>query len=236
MQHTVSDLPAILTDYAQVMASAPTADEVLDRLGRYCTELLPVDGVGVLLRDDDAGGLSVATASTEVGRIIEELEAELREGPCSDALRFGVVQAAPDLAAAREQYPRFVPRAVEAGVRAVHGVPMAAPSGTLGALDLINLEVRHLGEEELAAAQMLGDVTSAYVTNARVLGASQALATQLQRALDTRVVLEQAKGVLKERHDIPIAEAFDRLRGHARRNRQPIREVAEAVLDGGLDV
>jgi GAF domain-containing protein len=231
----LTTLPAVLADFTAVLADDPSADAVLRRLGDQCTELLPVHGVGVLLRTE-VGGLEAATASSEAGMAAERLEADLGEGPCSLAVASGEQVLVPDLEAEVERFPRFAPAALEVGIRSVHGLPMTVRSESIGSLNIIALEPLALSADEVAAAQLLADVAIALLANARRLEASETLARQLQTALDSRVLIEQAKGVLSERHGISLQDAFERIRRHARTGRQKVGEVAQGVLRGELEL
>ena len=230
----VRPVEAVLAEFVQIIGEEHDANDILRAVGNYCTELLPVHGIGVLLAAD--GQLSVATANTEEGEVVERLEVELGEGPCTRALETGVHVLCPDLREAVDDYPRFVPAAVDAGVHAIHALPMSNRLEVVGALDVISREPGALSAAHLSTAQMLADVTIAFLANTQVREEQHRRSTQLQHALDSRVVIEQAKGVLAERHDEPPSRAFERLRSHARRNRQSVRAVAQALLDGQLDV
>jgi GAF domain-containing protein len=225
-------LAQLLADYAQVLADEHGVEDILNRLGEYCRDLLPVHGIGVLV-SVDGDELVIATADTPVGRAVEQLEVDLG-GPCIDSLRTGRQVLVPDLAAASDRYPRFTQEALALGVRAVHGIPMSARSGIVGVLDVIGLEPRELSSDQVDGAQLLADVTVAYLANSRAREDSSRLARQLQHALDSRVTVEQAKGVLAERHGETPQQAYRRLRDHARARSQKVRIVAEAVLAGEL--
>ena len=229
------DLPAILVEYAGAMSQQREPRDVLERLGSYCHELLPVDGVGALLRHG-ADGMIVATADTEAGRIVEELETELNEGPCAESLATGQQILVPDLAAAVDRYPRFVPRALEAGVRSIHALPLTVRVEQTGALDLIAMKPMDLTAEHLATAQMLCDVTIAYLANTAAFSESTKLAQQLQHALDSRIIIEQAKGKLSEREGITVTDAFEKLRRYARGNGTKLHDVANAFMRGELEL
>ena len=225
----------VLAEFAQAMAAEQTPQQILERMADYCTELLPVHGVGVLLRSA-GGGQEVATANSEAGLIVETLEAELGEGPCSDALDTGEQLAVPDLAQAADRWPRFVPRALEAGVRAIHALPMTVRTETIGSMDVIALEPMDLTASQLATAQLLADVTISYVANSRAFAETSQLASQLQFALDSRILIEQAKGILSERNKTTISEAFEVLRRHARNHHLKLHAVAEQVVRGELQL
>jgi GAF domain-containing protein len=229
------DLGQVLAEFARAMSPEQTPHEILERMGSYATELLPIHGVGVLLKSS-SGGLEVATANTEAGRVVETLEAELAEGPCSEALATGEQILVPDLAAASDRYPRFVPRALDAGVKAIHALPMSLRSETVGSIDLIALEPVDLTASQIATAQMLADVTISYLANSRAFTETSQLASQLQHALDSRIVIEQAKGVLSERRGVTVSEAFEVMRRHARNNHLKLHAVAEQVIRGELQL
>lgn len=221
-----------LVEFSRSLTDCDSVEHVLQRLSDHCLQLLPVTGVGVLLAED--GDLTVATTNSPEGEVVEALEAQLIEGPCVQALRAGAVVVEPDLAEAVERYPRFVPRALEIGIRSIHALPLTGRGEMVGAVDIIHTEPLDLPAGDIAVAQMLADVAVSYIFAVRLHEHSSKLATQLQRALDTRVVIEQAKGILGERHGEPLPRAFDRLRRHARGSNLTVREVASDVVAGKL--
>jgi hypothetical protein len=235
MQGSRRDLGAVLADFAKIMADEHGPTEVLHHLGNYVTELLPVHGVGILLRSP-AGGIEVATANSDAGRAVEQLEADLAEGPCTECMFAGEQILAPDLAATADRYPRFVPRALEVGIRSIHAFPMNIRGEQLGSMDVVATEVVHLEAGQLATAQLLADVAISYLTNSRLLHEKTTLASQLQHALDSRVIIEQAKGILAERHNLTVTAAFDRLRQYARSNQRKLHEVATQIVQGELEL
>lgn len=228
-------LAEILRDFATLLSDDHDTGDILDALGQYCVQLLPVDSVGVLLRDE-AGDLQVATASDETARKVEELEAALREGPCTTSMTSGEQVLEPDLEQAAERYPRFVPAALAIGVRSIHGLPLTVRLEQIGALNLISGAPVALGAAQLADAQLLADVAVSYLANRRVIEASTQLTRQLQHALDSRVVIEQAKGKLSERLGIGVTDAFEVMRRHARSRGRKLRDVANDFLAGDVDI
>lgn len=224
----------ILAEWAVSMGEVQTPEQILERLGNYCTELLPVHGVGVLLRNEK-GELEVATSNTEVGQVVEQLEADLREGPCTTSLATGEQLVHPDLAEFAQQYPRFVPLALQAGVRSIHAIPMTSRGETVGSLNVIALEVLDLDGTQIATAQLLADVTMSYLGNSRMFQSQSRLASQLQAALDSRVIIEQAKGKLSERHGITVSESFENMRRYARNKGLKLHDVAGAIVRGDLE-
>ena len=221
-----------LVDFARSLQDCDSVEAVLQRLGDACRDLLPVAGVGVLLAED--GDLTVATTNSPEGEAVEALEAELAQGPCVQALRSGAVVVERDLREAADRYPAFVPRALECGVQSIHALPLSGRGEMVGAVDIVHREPLDLPAGDVAVAQMLADVAVSYIFAVRLHEQSSRLASQLQRALDTRVVIEQAKGMLAERHGEPVQKAFERLRQRARSTNASVRDVAAQVIDGSL--
>lgn len=229
------DIADVLVNFARIMGETPSTEIILQALGDHCTELLGADGAGVLFITQD-DGLVVGTANTELGRLVEEAEVELREGPCTESARSGEQISVPDLREATDRYPAFAERCLPSGVRAIHALPMFHRSGWVGALDVISREPGELDPGQLNKAQMLVEVTAAYLANSRSFEEQSETARQLQGALDSRVIIEQAKGKLAERHGIGVDEAFQRLRSHSRSTRTKLRQVATDLINGDLDL
>jgi ANTAR domain/GAF domain len=230
-----ADVARALADFARHLSDKRTAEEILSALGEHCTDLLTVDGMGVLLLED--GSLVVGTTNSPLGSAAEHLEAELAEGPCVDCIRLQEQVSAPDLSECIDRWPAFAPRALSAGIGGIHAVPMGAgASGILGTLDIVTAEPRSLSDLDLSIAEMLSDVAVSYLVAVRAHEQTSELAQQLQRALDSRVVIEQAKGILTGRHGMPLEQAFEVLRRHARSTSQKLHDVAARVCSGDLDL
>lgn len=225
----------VLLDYVRTIVASDGADEILRALNEYCTRYLDVYGVGVLVLNQH-GDLEFGIANTDVGQSIEKTEAELQEGPCTDAARRGTAVVVSDLETATDEYPRFVPAALELGIRAVHALPIHHAGHLIGSLDIISDEPGQLPEREVSTAQLLVEVAASYIANSRALEEQTVLAQQLQTALDSRAIIEQAKGVVAARHDIPVEEAFDRIRRHARSNQRKLKDVAAEIVRQELDL
>ena len=230
----VPSVAEALVDFARGLGSYRTVDDVLGQLGDICTRYLPVDGVGVLLLDDRE--LVVATTNSEVGEKVETLEVELGEGPCVECIRTGHPVLVPDLAQVVDRYPEFAPRAMDAGARAIFGLPLTGRGEMLGSLNIVRTEPGHVPSVELAIAQMLADVSVSYIFAVRMHEEKSRLADQLQSALDSRVIIEQAKGVLAERHGESMDRAFERLRRQARSSQRKLRTVALEVIEDRLQI
>ena len=227
-----ADVVGALVEFAQGLSDKGSVKAVFEALGDQCTELLRVTGVGVLVVE--GAELAVATTNSDVGEKVEGLEVDLGEGPCVDSVRSGKPVFVPDLRDVLSDYPAFGPAALEAGARAIHALPMTGRGEVVGSLNIVDSEPGDLPATALATAQVLSDLAVAYIFAVRINEEQTELAGQLQNALDTRVVIEQAKGVLLERHGESLPEAFDRLRRHARSNSVTVRQVAADVVEGRL--
>jgi hypothetical protein len=229
------DVAEVLTAFVRTLSDGQSVEAVFRSMGDYCTELLGVDGIGVLLLRD--GLLTVATTNSELGDAAERLETELHEGPCTETIRSGCPVLVPDLAAAVDRFPTFAPRALAAGIGGIHGVPMGTGADRLlGSLNIVTASPRSLSDREVRIAEMLTDVSVSFLVSTRAHEEANEVASQLQQALDSRVVIEQAKGILRGRHGVELDEAFERLRRYARSHNKRIHDVAAEVCTGTLDL
>ena len=203
--------------------------DVLHQLTIECVELLPVDAAGLLL-SDQRGTLQMAAASTERARVVELFQLQSDEGPCLDCFRTSRPIAAPDLRGMTE-WPRFTAHTLDTGFRSVHAVPMRLRTETIGALNLFGIQPRALGPDELRIAQALADVATIGILQERAIRRRDVLAEQLQVALNSRVIIEQAKGVLAERGQLEMERAFEVLRRYARSTQQRLSDVALGVAN-----
>jgi GAF domain-containing protein len=178
---------------------------------------------------DTEGWLRFVTATEQNVVRIEEEQAVAQEGPCFEAYESGKLVVTPDLER-EDRWERYRSTALDAGFRAVAGVPMLVEDVRIGAMNLYRHEPHEWTDEELEVARLLGDMASGYIANHRTLTASKRLAKQLQEALDSRVVIEQAKGILAVHYDVTVAEAFQRLRDHARQQGKKLHDLAGDVV------
>lgn len=209
--------------------------DFLETLAQYGVDLLGVSASGILLADQ-AGSLNLVAASTEQARILELSQLQNAEGPCMDAYRTLAVVSCPDLAADSSRWPSFAPAAVEAGFGAVHAVPMRLREQAVGAFNLFSAEAGALDAETTELAQALADVATIGILHERAVRRHEVVTEQLQVALNSRIAIEQAKGLLAERLHLGIDEAFAALRGYAREHNLKLAEVARAVAAGELDI
>ena len=166
--------------------------------------------------------------------ILEAFEAQSNEGPCPDCYRTGQPVVNLDLATAHGRWPRFTPRALVAGFRSVHALPMRLRNDTIGALNLFRTHEGRMSESDVNAAQSLADVASIAILQYRADIDLRALNEQLTYALNSRIVIEQAKGIVGERSGIDMAQAFSLLRNYARNNGRRLLDIAREVIDGTL--
>jgi len=202
--------------------------ELLDRLSTDCVALLPVDAAGLLL-SDQRGSLRVVSASTADAHLVELFQVQISEGPCLDCFHSSSQVTATDLSEDR-RWPRFAARARDAGYRAVHALPLRLRSETIGALNLFgNLS---LSPQDLRIGQALADVATIGILQERAIHHREILAEQLQVALNSRVIIEQASGILAERGRLDVAQAFTLLRSHARSSGRRLSDLARDVVNG----
>jgi len=209
--------------------------DFLDMLAERCVELLEVTATGLMLADQ-GGTLSLVAASTEQARTLELLQLQTQEGPCLDCFRTGEPVRCPDLIEAVDRWPQFAPAAVEGGFFAVHALPMRLRETVIGAMNLFTASPGTLGADAVELGQALANVATIGILHERSHRHGELVVEQLQTALDSRIAVEQAKGVLAARLHVTVAEAFVILRNHARRTNQRLVELSAAVVDGSADV
>lgn len=209
--------------------------DLLDQLVAACVRLFSVSAAGLLL-DDQRGNLAVVASSSEETRLLEVFQLQNDQGPCLDCIRTGSAVTSGDLAADIERWPTFVPAALSAGVRSVAAVPMRLRDQTIGGLNLFDARAQVVAPGDRRLAQALADVATIGILQHRSAHRSTQVAEQLQHALNSRVVIEQAKGVLAERHGVAMDEAFAVLRHHARQSNLKLTDVAHAVARGELNL
>lgn len=224
----------VLDRFAGTLVDRYDLDDVLRALAADIRDVLDVVGAGIMLADDD-GDLHFASTSDEVLGRLEALQIELDEGPCLLAYRTGQTVLAADLDD-DDRFRKFGPRAVEAGMGAVFSFPMQVEQQVFGALNLYQHQAARFSDDQIEAGQTFANVATSYLMNASSVDQQHALTAQLQRALDSRVVIEQAKGFVCARLGVALVDAFELIRGHARRNQRTVRDVARDLLHGDLDV
>jgi transcriptional regulator with GAF, ATPase, and Fis domain len=193
-------------------------------------ELLDVSAAGLLLADP-RGGLRVLAASTEAARLLELFQLQSDQGPCLDCFRSGQPVEATDLSA-DQRWPRFAAAAGQAGFSAVQALPMRLRDQVIGALNLFRATAGPFDAEAVRVGQALADVATIGLLHERSMRHSDTLNEQLQTALNSRVIIEQAKGKLAERLGIDMGQAFTILRDQARNRNQRLSDLARAFVEG----
>jgi len=209
--------------------------DFLDRLARRCADLLGVSACGVMLADH-LGVLNLVAASTEEARVVELAQLQGAEGPCVDAYRTGTPIQQTDLSEPGQPWPEFARAAGESGFAAVHALPMRLRHETLGAINLFSDVPGPLDEDTLALGQALADAATIGILHQRAVARHEVVAEQLQAALNSRIVIEQAKGFLAERLAMDVDAAFGLLRGYARDHNRKLTAVASDIVEGRLQV
>ena len=221
-------------ELADTMVANFDVVEFLQRLSERCVELLDCTEAGLLL--SDAGGvLRVMASSSERSDALDLLQIQNDEGPCFECFHRGEPVASLDLSDELGRWPTFAPAAVLRGFLSVQALPMRVRDSTVGALNLFRSEPGGIGPRDLPVGQGMADIAAVALMQERTLRESRSVVDQLQRALTSRVVIEQAKGALAERANVSLDQAFGHLRGYARRNNRLLGEVAAEVIDGRLD-
>jgi GAF domain-containing protein len=209
--------------------------DLLYGLTATCVELLDVDTAGLLLADED-GRLHTVASSHEGTRLLELFQLQADEGPCVDCFRTAAPVTCLDLDQAGGRWPTFTPRARAEGVHSVHAVPLRVREHIIGGLNLFRCRPERVPDADLAIAQSFATIATVGILQTRERRSSDLLNEQLQNALNSRVIIEQAKGYLAERHQEGLTEAFARLRNHARGHNQRLTTVAREVVGGTLDL
>ena len=204
--------------------------ELAQQLIDNSMSLLPIAAAGILIGGPQ-GDLTVIASSSEQTRLLELLQIEVDVGPCLLAYRTGSQVLVDDLSVDRQRWPAFVERATEYHYRSVSALPLRLRDEHVGALNLFRTEVGPLSRTHVAIGQALADVATIGILNQRTLTHSDLINQQLQSALNTRVIVEQAKGVLAERGNVDMDRAFVLLRSYARRTHQRLADVARAVVE-----
>jgi len=219
------------TEFARTLARGFTVGDVLHDLAGRAAAVLAIDGAGVSAWRADR--IRFVTAVDERCAALEQVQAADQAGPGVDACRTGKVVTVTDLRETPES-SRYQQAAARAGIVAVAGVPLGHDSECIGVLGLYSGQRRDWAADDMDAARVLADLATGYVVNASELERQRRLNEQLREALDSRIVIEQAKGIIAAERGISVDDAFEVLRRHARSHAASLRTVADAVVRLGL--
>jgi hypothetical protein len=230
-------LLAAFVQLADTMVDDYDVVDLLHQLATDCVEILDVAAAGLLLssqrsRDD----LQILASSTEQARLLELFQLQSNEGPCLDCVRTGEPVLVPDLHAAVQRWPRFAPQALREGFARVHAVPLRLRRETIGALNLFGGQSGPLPDQDLLVARALADTATIGILQQRAIRRGEILTEQLEYALNSRIVIEQAKGVLAQAGNLDMDQAFQALRGYTRSHNARLSDTAHRVVTGALRV
>ena len=231
-----SQVTNTLVHLADTLVNGYDDMEMFYHLVDSCTEVLPIDHAGLMLTDP-MGDLHVVAATSEVTHVIELLQIQNEQGPCLDAFRLGRVVESGPLAEpeAQERWPELSTAASDAGFGGITALPMRLRDRILGALNLFRVAPEPLSPEDAAVGQAFANIATISILQARATSDTREVIEQLQRALDTRVVIEQAKGFVSQFSQVTMDEAFKRIRGYSRSNNLLLRDVASDIVAKKLD-
>ena len=226
-------LARTLVELADTLVDDFDVIDLLIRLADRCVEVLDVEAAGIMLAAPD-GQLRVMASSSEAMRVLELFEIQAQEGPCLDSYKSGMPVVVHDLSAADGLWPRFAAEAREAGFQAVNALPMKLRGTVIGALNLFRVDLGEMGPDDLEVAHAFADVATIAILQHRAAHEAQVINEQLTYALNSRVVIEQAKGMVAERLGLDMERSFTALRTHSRNHNLRLVDVANAVIDGSL--
>jgi GAF domain-containing protein len=238
MAATVDErLAQVFVELADTLVVGFDLMEFLQTLTERCMELLEVDAAGLLLVDS-GGALRLVAASTEQVRVAELFQIQNDEGPCLDCYRTGQAVVVSDIAAtpAAARWPRFSAAAREMGFAGVHAIPMRLRDQVIGALNLFRGAPNGLDAAVALVARALADIATIGILQERAVHQQEIVAGQLQVALNSRVIIEQAKGILAERIRTTPDDAFVILRRYARDHNHPLTQLADDVIRGTASI
>ncbi len=222
-------LAEVFVEMADTLVDEFDLIEFLQMVTTRTAELANVSAVGLLLADHH-GQLQFMAASDEATRLLELFQIQHHEGPCLDAFTARAPIMNADLSQAADRWPVFAPRATGSGFRSVHALPLRLRNQVIGALNMFGTGTGALDPADVHVVQALADVATIGLLQERAIHRAEVLTEQLQGALNSRVVIEQAKGALAQTHGVDVDIAFERLRAYARRNNRRLSDVAHAVI------
>jgi GAF domain-containing protein len=228
-----AELARALVELADTLVADFDVVELLTRLTHRCIDVLDVGAAGIMLAGPD-GALRVMASSSEAMRLLELFELQNDEGPCLDCFRTKRPAVNQSLTDVDNPWPRFAREATAAGFNSAHALPMRLRGTVIGALNLFYVEAERMRQPDIDAGQALADIATVAILQHRAALEAQVINDQLNNALNTRIVIEQAKGMLAERSGHDVERSFLVLRNHARNHNLRLADVARAVIGGTL--
>ena len=223
-------LARIFVEVADTLVDEFDLIDFMHMLAERTADLVHASAVGLLLADQ-RGRLEFLAASDENTKLLELFQVQNSEGPCQDAFRTGTPVINADLAAAAARWPRFAPRAAAAGFRSVHAFPLRLRNEVIGALNVFGSQPgTTLDETDVPIVQALADIAAIGLLQERAIRRGELLTEQLQGALNSRIVIEQAKGAIAQARRVSVDDAFTIIRNHARRTNRRLVDVAYTLV------
>ncbi|MBG6215346.1 transcriptional regulator with GAF, ATPase, and Fis domain [Cryobacterium sp. CAN_C3] len=207
--------------------------DLLHTLVEKCAALLEASAAGIILSAGD-GKLEVVVSTNERSRLVEILQLRAGSGPCVESFTTGQAVAIPDIESTGDQWPKFRAGALAQGFASMHAVPLRLRATTIGSLNLFWDRTGGLSAADTKTVQALADVATIGILQERAIRESDIVRQQLQHALSSRVLIEQAKGVVAYTHRVHMRDAFDKIRDYARNNGLPLADVAERIVNRSL--
>jgi GAF domain-containing protein len=221
-----------LSQFSAALLNPYDVDSALTDLMERLTGVLGLSGSGVALAHD--GHLELTTALPEPLMQLERVQIKHQSGPCVEAYRTSTVVAIADLGEEHARWPEYCATAEKLQLSSVAGIPMRLSGTSFGALNLYADGPRPWPREDIEAAVVMADMATNYLINSSKIRQQELLSEQLQHALDSKSIIEQAKGIVASENSISIDEAFNRLRSQARREKVTVRSLAEAIVQRGM--
>ncbi len=230
-----ADAMRSLAEMADTLVDDYDVVDLLTGLADRCVNVLGVAAAGVMLVSP-GGNLGLVASSSETMRLLELFELQAQEGPCLDAFRTGECVEHQDLETESGRWPSFSAAALGEGFQSVSALPLRFRDAIVGALNLFSVTQTPMAEGDVIVARAFADLATLSIVQHRASAEAQRVNEQLSAALTSRVVIEQAKGVVAERIGVDLAEAFSRMRAYARESNLRLTDVAEAAVAGTLDL
>ncbi len=229
-------LADVFVEVADTLVDDFDVIDFLHHLADHAVDVSGASSAGLMLADQKDDSLHFMAASSESARFLELFQLQHSEGPCLDCFRSREPVITSDLGQETRRWPDFAPRAVEAGVRSVHAFPMRLRDRVIGALNVFGAEPLPLSSTDIKVVQAMADVATIAILQERAIASAETLTEQLQGALNSRIVIEQAKGVVSRGHDVSVDEAFEALRTHARKHHLRLVDLAHDVVTSRMEL
>lgn len=221
------------TTLADTLVAGYDVVDLLHTLVECCRDILDITAAGILLADH-TGQLEVVASTSEASNLVEIMQVDAKQGPCMDCFTTGKPVSLPDVNVDAGRWPSFQAEAHAQGFGGVFALPLRLREEVIGTLNLLREEAGDLAGRDLRAAQALADVATIGILQARSLSDSDTVRLQLQHALDSRVLIEQAKGFVAHKNNVSPEEAFRLIRSYARTHAQRLSDVARGLVEHTL--